>query len=71
MVDGPVIQVTVPDAIRPAIRSMVVPSAATRTGGPGALICKGPKVDAFIVSPVKLAGSPSSKGRRIDRYSRR
>ena len=70
MVAGPVIQVTVPVASRPARVSMVVPSAATSTGGVGASIWSGPKVEALSVSPTKLAGSPSSRGMRIERYSR-
>ncbi len=69
-VDGPVIQVTVPAAIRPAMRNISVPSAATSTGGAGASIPSGPKVEARRVSPVKDTCSPSRSGTRIERYSR-
>src|ERR1039458_10728824 len=50
---GPVIQVMVPDAIRPAMPNMALPSAATSTGAGGAVIPRGPKVEARSVSPVK------------------
>ena len=46
-VAGPVIHVTVPEASRPAISSITVPSAATRTSGAGALIWSGPNVEAL------------------------
>ena len=68
-VAGPVIQVTVPVAIRPAIPSMVVPRAATSTMGGGASICSGPNVEALSVSPTKDTCSPSRSGIRMERYS--
>ena len=70
MVAGPVIQVTVPDAIRPAMASMVLPEGGHQHRGAGASIWSGPKVEARRVSPAKLTCSPSSRGIRTDRYSR-
>jgi hypothetical protein len=70
MVVGPVIQVMVPDAIRPAMPNMALPSAATSTGAGGAVIPRGPKVEARSVSPVKDTCSPSMMGIRMERYSR-
>ena len=68
-VAGPVIQVTVPSAIRPASFSISGPSAATTTGGAATpSMASGALVD--IVSPVNAAGSPWRSGTRIDRYSR-
>ena len=70
IVTGPVIQVIVPVANRPAICSITVPRAATRTSGPGAVICSGPNVEALTVSPAKLTCSPASRGMSTSRYSR-
>ncbi len=48
---------------------MAVPRAATSTGGAGASICRGPNVEALMVSPTKLTCSPASRGMRMERYS--
>ncbi len=66
MVNGPVIQVTVPEAKRAASLSMTGPRAATRTGGGGASMVSAPKVAAFKVSPVYATCSPA-KQRHEDR----
>lgn len=68
-VAGPVIQVTVPSANSPAIRSMTGPRAATSSDGaaaPGTMI----RALTRIVSPANDTRSPSSSGPRTDRYSR-
>ena len=70
-VAGPVIQVTVPSANRPASRSMTGARAARSTGGwVTPFTSSGPNVFAFSVSPSKLTCSPRRPGSRADRYSR-
>ena len=68
-VAGPVIQVTVPSASRPAIFSISGPSAATTTGG-GSTPSMSSAALVDSVSPANAAGSPCSNGPRIERYSR-
>ena len=70
MVAGPVIQVAVPSAMRPVTLSIWVPSAATSTGTGGASGMSRASL-AVSVSPSKSTASPRTRGRRMERYSRR
>ena len=66
---GPVIQVAVPSARRPATSSICVPSAATMIGG-AALAGTVTAAEVLTVSPWKSTARSRSSGPSTERYSR-